>query len=99
MSVRNLENFEKRANEFPIIPTTRPRNYNEKKSGSQSVVQCNSRKGELQVKQEVGDKTTTKTFTFDKVYGPDSRQIDVYRGVVEPLIEEVLMGYNCTVFA
>lgn len=51
------------------------------------------------MKQEVGDKTTTKTFTFDKVYGPDSQQIDVYRGVVEPLIEEVLMGYNCTVFA
>lgn len=51
------------------------------------------------VRQEVGEKTTTKTFTFDKVYGTDSRQIDVYRGVVEPLIEEVLMGYNCTVFA
>ena len=62
-------------------------------------MQCNSRRGEVQVKQEVGDKITTKTFTFDKVYGPDSRQIDVYRGVVEPLIEEVLMGYNCTVFA
>lgn len=77
----------------------RPRSIAEKRSGSQSIVQCNSRKGELQVKQEVGDKTTTKTFTFDKVYGPDSQQIDVYRGVVEPLIEEVLMGYNCTVFA
>ena len=51
------------------------------------------------MKQEIGGKTTTKTFTFDKVYGPDSKQIDLYRGVVEPLIEEVLMGYNCTVFA
>lgn len=71
----------------------------EKRNGSQVIVHCNSRKGELQVKQDVGDKSTTKTFTFDKVYGPESRQIDVYRGVVEPIIEEVLMGYNCTVFA
>lgn len=77
----------------------RPRNFNEKKNGFQSVVQCNARRGEVQVKQEVGEKSTTKTFTFDKVYGPDSQQIDVYRGVVAPLIEEVLMGYNCTVFA
>jgi Cdc6-like AAA superfamily ATPase len=26
-------------------------------------------------------------------------QIDVYKVVVNPLIEEVLAGYNCTVFA
>ena len=71
----------------------------EKRNGSQIIMQCNSKKGELQVKQDIGEKTTTKTFTFDKVYGPESRQIDLYRGVVEPTIEEVLMGYNCTVFA
>ena len=69
----------------------------EKRSGAVGVVDCNPKRGEIQVKQEIGDKT--KTFTFDKVYGPNSRQIDVYRGVMEPLIEEVLMGYNCTVFA
>lgn len=26
-------------------------------------------------------------------------QVDVYHDVVSPLIEEVLAGYNCTVFA
>lgn len=26
-------------------------------------------------------------------------QIDVYNAVVSPLLEEVLAGYNCTVFA
>lgn len=77
----------------------RPRSVAEKRSGSLNAVECNTRKGEVAVRQEVGEKTTTKTFTFDKVYGAESRQIDVYRGVVEPLIEEVLMGYNCTVFA
>lgn len=41
----------------------------------------------------------TKKFTFDRTFGPDSRQVDVYSAVVGPLIEEVLSGYNCTVFA
>lgn len=41
----------------------------------------------------------TKKFTFDRAFGPDSRQVDVYKSVVAPLIDEVLCGYNCTVFA
>ena len=77
----------------------RPRNASEKKSGSPSVLECNSRKNEVLVKQELHEKTTTKTFTFDQVYGPNATQVEVYRGVVEPIIDEVLMGYNCTVFA
>lgn len=40
-----------------------------------------------------------KRFSFDRVFGPTTRQIDVYKGVVSPLISEVLMGYSCTVFA
>ena len=41
----------------------------------------------------------TKAFTFDKVFGPQCTQITVYKEVVFPIIEEVLLGYNCTVFA
>lgn len=78
---------------------SRPRNLLEKKAGSASIVECTTRKGEVLVKQGHGEKVTTKTFTYDKVYGPQASQVDVYMGVVEPLIDEVLMGYNCTVFA
>ncbi|KAM8709621.1 hypothetical protein ACLKA7_016433 [Drosophila subpalustris] len=45
------------------------------------------------------DSKLTKKFTFDRTFGPESRQCDVYSTVVAPLIEEVLAGYNCTVFA
>lgn len=41
----------------------------------------------------------TKKFTFDKTFGQNSKQCEVYHTVVSPLIEEVLSGYNCTVFA
>lgn len=45
------------------------------------------------------DNRTTKKFTFDHSFGPETSQADVYQSVVAPLIEEVLAGYNCTVFA
>lgn len=34
-----------------------------------------------------------------QVFGPAAKQIDVYRSVVCPILDEVIMGYNCTVFA
>jgi len=40
-----------------------------------------------------------KTYNFDKVFGPKSDQMSVYREVVEPVIYEVLDGYSCTIFA
>ncbi|XP_055389957.1 kinesin-like protein Klp61F [Condylostylus longicornis] len=45
------------------------------------------------------DSKVTKKFYFDRSFGPNSKQSDVYQTVVAPLIEEVLAGYNCTVFA
>lgn len=40
-----------------------------------------------------------KQYHFDKVFGPEEAQTDVYYTVLHPLIAEVLEGYNCTVFA
>lgn len=34
-----------------------------------------------------------------QVFGPAAKQIDVYRSVVCPILDEVIMGYNCTIFA
>lgn len=34
-----------------------------------------------------------------QVFGPSGKQIDLYRSVVCPILDEVIMGYNCTVFA
>ena len=40
-----------------------------------------------------------KTYTFDRVFGPESDQEMIYDGVAKPLLQEMLQGYNCTVFA
>jgi len=33
------------------------------------------------------------------VFGPQSRQEDLYDQAVVPIVNEVLEGYNCTIFA
>ncbi|OZJ05761.1 hypothetical protein BZG36_01320 [Bifiguratus adelaidae] len=40
-----------------------------------------------------------KTYTFDRVFGPEAGQEHVFNDVVKPILEEVLLGYNCTIFA
>ena len=37
-----------------------------------------------------------KTFTFDTVFGPDCKQLDVYNQVARPIGDSVLEGYNGT---
>lgn len=41
----------------------------------------------------------TRTYPFDLVFGPEADQAMIYHDVVNPLLDEVLMGYNCTLFA
>lgn len=74
-------------------------NASETKTLSSSVVEVQPERREVHVKERLGDKELSKKFTFDRVFGPESTQADVYKTVVSHLIEEVLMGYNCTVFA
>ncbi len=41
----------------------------------------------------------SKTYAFDRVFGPEADQTMVYKEVVEGMLDEVLAGYNCTIFA
>lgn len=75
----------------------RPTNERERSIRSQEMVEVPSTR-EVIVKPAFESKSTKK-FTFDRAFGPDSKQSEVYQSVVAPLIEEVLSGYNCTVFA
>lgn len=45
------------------------------------------------------DNRNSKKYSFDRSFGPEASQSDVYMSVVAPFIEEVLAGYNCTIFA
>ncbi|XP_074151968.1 kinesin-like protein KIF11 isoform X1 [Sminthopsis crassicaudata] len=83
-----------------VVVRCRPFNLSERKANAHSVVDCDSFRREISVRTGgMTDKTTRKTYTFDMVFGASTKQIDVYRSVVCPILDEVIMGYNCTVFA
>ncbi|KAF5401539.1 Kinesin motor domain protein [Paragonimus heterotremus] len=71
----------------------RPLNKYELEKSALNCVTC------TRDKITVKERNTTKVFTFDQVFNPYSKQIDVYNSMVAPVVEEILMGYNCTIFA
>lgn len=75
----------------------RPLNQSEKDQRSYAVVDTPGSR-EVSLKEKTNS-SMTKTFNFDRVFGPKSNQNEVYKTVVGPLIEQVMQGYNCTVFA
>ncbi|CAL7946529.1 unnamed protein product [Xylocopa violacea] len=83
--------------QIQVFVRVRPTDNNEKARKSVIVVDTPSN-NEVVIRERPHDKCTKK-FTFDKVFGPNSKQIEVYNAVVNPLLQEVLAGYNCTVFA
>lgn len=40
-----------------------------------------------------------RTYNFDHVFGEQADQAMLYAEVIQPILDEVLLGYNCTVFA
>lgn len=42
---------------------------------------------------------STKTYAFDKVFGPEADQTMVFNEVADNMLDQVLAGYNCTIFA
>nr|XP_034181739.1 kinesin-like protein Klp61F [Osmia lignaria] len=80
-----------------VFVRVRPTNVIEKNNKFKNIVEIPNNK-ELLIHERPYDKVSKK-FKFDNVFGPSSKQIDVYNIVVSPLLEQVLAGYNCTVFA
>lgn len=80
-----------------VYVRVRPMNAREYGIRSAEVIEVHPPK-EI-ITRHIADSKLTKKFTFDRTFGPDSKQHEVYETVVGPLIEEVLSGYNCTVFA
>lgn len=42
---------------------------------------------------------TAHDFTFDRVFGPEASQAEVYAFTVQKAIQKVLQGYNSTILA
>ncbi|KAL6630702.1 hypothetical protein ACP70R_028553 [Stipagrostis hirtigluma subsp. patula] len=82
-----------------VLLRCRPLSDDERRLNTPVVITCNDHKREVSVAQNIANKQIDRTFVFDKVFGPKSQQQDVFNHAVVPLVNEVLDGYNCTIFA
>ncbi|CAL4903139.1 unnamed protein product [Urochloa decumbens] len=82
-----------------VILRCRPLSDEETKSNTPVVISCNERRREVAATQVIANKQIDRTFAFDKVFGPSSKQKDLFEQSISPIVNEVLEGYNCTIFA
>ncbi|CAD5221658.1 unnamed protein product [Bursaphelenchus xylophilus] len=73
-----------------VFCRVRPLNESEKKNGSAFVTRFPSKDS-----INVGG----KTYTFDRVFDPSCDQETVYKGSAHHIVQDVLSGYNGTIFA
>ena len=91
-------------NNVQVIVRCRPPSDAERRVGDAGVIGClngnevHVLSGSGKAKAALGG-GGKKVYTFDQSYGALSSQEEVYARAVQPLVEEVLAGFNCTVFA
>nr|KAJ0188521.1 hypothetical protein LSAT_V11C900463440 [Lactuca sativa] len=82
-----------------VLLRCRPFSDDELRNNAPQVVTCNEYQREVAVSQSIAGKQIDRVFTFDKVFGPTSQQKDLYEQAITPIVNEVLEGFNCTIFA
>jgi kinesin family protein 3/17 len=79
-----------------VVVRCRPLSKKEEASGCKVVVNVDERTGTLSIKNEGGrpGDPSKKDFSFDRVFAPGCKQVDVYNDAARPIVESVLEGYN-----
>ncbi|XP_014678184.1 PREDICTED: kinesin-like protein KIF3A [Priapulus caudatus] len=83
-----------------VVVRCRPLNEKEKQTGFKEIVKVEQVQGRVTVStpnSSAGE--PPKVFTFDTVFGPDAKQVDIYNQTARPIVDSVLEGYNGTIFA
>ncbi|XP_034015794.1 kinesin family member 3Cb [Thalassophryne amazonica] len=83
-----------------VVVRCRPFSKAEEMAECENILEIDDKVGQITVRNPTASPgEPMKTFTFDSVYGWDSKQRDIYEDAVRPLVESVLQGFNGTVFA
>ncbi|KAI8152240.1 Kinesin-like protein bimC [Colletotrichum sp. SAR 10_70] len=82
-----------------VVVRCRGRNEREVRENSAQVVRADGAKGE-NIELSLGaNALSNKTYNFDRVFSAAADQTMVFDDVVKPILEEMLAGFNCTIFA
>lgn len=81
-----------------VVVRIRPMNQKEKDRGCTSIITVDSENNQLSLKKP-DEPDNVKSFAFDNLFAEDSHQQTVYTKTAYNLVENVLTGYNGTIFA
>ncbi|XP_071353635.1 kinesin family member 3Cb [Trachinotus anak] len=83
-----------------VVVRCRPFNRKEEATECENILDIDDNLGRITIRNpKAPPDEPMKVFTFDSVYGWESKQSDVYDDAVRPLVESVLQGFNGTIFA
>ncbi|KAL2153380.1 hypothetical protein VTH82DRAFT_4535 [Thermothelomyces myriococcoides] len=82
------------ANSIKVVARFRPQNRVEIESGGQPIVTFNGPDT-----CTIDSREAQGTFTFDRVFDMSSKQADIFNYSIKPTVDDILNGYNGTVFA
>ncbi|GAA5808547.1 hypothetical protein MFLAVUS_001938 [Mucor flavus] len=81
-------------NNIKVVCRFRPQNSLENREGGVPILSIDEEGTNLQLKGEA-----TSNFAFDKVFGMNTPQKDVFEYSIKSIVDDVTAGYNGTVFA
>jgi hypothetical protein len=76
----------------------RPMNNKENQENEEEIVTCDSERGEIYLRNPE-DQKKQMLFTFDNVFGKNSTQQSIFDTCGKSIVESLLSGFNCTIFA
>ncbi|XP_026195189.1 kinesin family member 3Cb [Anabas testudineus] len=83
-----------------VVVRCRPFSRREEIADCENILEIDDKLGQITIRNpKAPPDEPMKVFTFDSVYGWDSKQSDIYDDAVRPLVESVLQGFNGTIFA
>ena len=82
-----------------VIVRCRPFNSKEKKEGNGRAVYVNSKEHTVEVKDCENPKLAPKRWTFDATFDENCTQRDIYDSAAAAIVDDVLEGFNGTIFA
>ncbi|XP_060918245.1 kinesin family member 3Cb [Labrus mixtus] len=83
-----------------VVVRCRPLSRKEEATAGENILDIDDKLGQITIRNpKAPPDEPMKVFTFDSVYGWESKQNDIYDDAVRPLVESVLHGFNGTIFA
>lgn len=90
--------MEKQSECIKVGIRVRPLSKKEKEEKDVDIICTDEKRKEIVLKSlESGQKSTI--FTFDYVFSQDNSQLDIYKCCAKNVVDSLLKGFNCTIFA